>query len=120
MRSCKDGSGQRQMAALKTYLQLSLACSFRVFPFRHLAIQRLWRLLAGLAEHSLQQNLFQNRLRRQNHIPKNLTKRLCRSAKHAISGDLTPDSVQLLAVPSQHFVAILNMLKEPSRASQGQ
>lgn len=53
-----DGSGQRQMAALKTYL-------------------------------------------RQNHIPKNLTKRLCRSAKHAISGDLTPDSVQLLAVISE-------------------
>eukprot|EP00913_Durusdinium_trenchii_P018549 g17430.t1 len=38
---------------------------------------------------------------RQNHIPKNLTKRLCRSAKHAISGDLTPDSVQLLAVISE-------------------
>lgn len=53
-----DGSGQRQMAALKTYL-------------------------------------------RQNSIPKNLTKRLCRSAKHAISGDLTPDSVQLLAVISE-------------------
>ena len=53
-----DGSGQRQMAALKTYL-------------------------------------------RQNSIPKNLTKRLCRSAKHAISGDLTPDSVQLLTVISE-------------------
>lgn len=53
-----DGSGQRQMAALKTYS-------------------------------------------RQNSIPKNLTKRLCRSAKHAISGDLTPDSVQLLAVISE-------------------
>ena len=38
---------------------------------------------------------------RQNAIPKNLTKRLCRSAKHAISGDLTPDSVQLLAVISE-------------------
>ncbi|CAJ1357336.1 unnamed protein product, partial [Effrenium voratum] len=49
-----DGSGQRQMATLKTYL-------------------------------------------RQNAIPKNLTKRLCRSAKHAISGDLTADSVQLLS-----------------------
>ncbi|CAJ1458313.1 unnamed protein product, partial [Effrenium voratum] len=53
-----DGSGQRQMATLKTYL-------------------------------------------RQNAIPKNLTKRLCRSAKHAISGDLTADSVQLLSVISE-------------------
>ena len=42
------------------------------------------------------------RARRQNSIPKNLTKRLCRSAKHAISGDLTPDSVQLLAVSGRN------------------
>jgi hypothetical protein len=37
----------------------------------------------------------------QNKIPKNLIKRLCRSAKHAISGDLQPDSVDLLHVVSE-------------------
>jgi len=52
------GSGARQMATMKKYLQ-------------------------------------------QNKIPKNLIKRLCRSAKHAISGDLQPDSVDLLHVVSE-------------------
>lgn len=52
------GSGARQMATLKKYLQ-------------------------------------------QNRVPKNLIKRLCRSAKHAISGDLQPDSVDLLHVVSE-------------------
>jgi hypothetical protein len=37
----------------------------------------------------------------QNKIPKNLIKRLCRSAKHAISGDLQADSVELLHVISE-------------------
>lgn len=37
----------------------------------------------------------------QNRVPKNLIKRLCRSAKHAISGDLQPDSVDLLHVVSE-------------------
>eukprot|EP00427_Karlodinium_veneficum_P026520 CAMPEP_0169203544 /NCGR_PEP_ID=MMETSP1016-20121227/11523_1 /TAXON_ID=342587 /ORGANISM="Karlodinium micrum, Strain CCMP2283" /LENGTH=824 /DNA_ID=CAMNT_0009280595 /DNA_START=35 /DNA_END=2509 /DNA_ORIENTATION=- len=37
---------------------------------------------------------------KQNRVPKNLTKRLCRNAKHAISGDLTPDTVDLLHVVS--------------------
>jgi len=37
----------------------------------------------------------------QNKIPKNLIKRLCRSAKHAISGDLQPESVDLLHVVSE-------------------
>merc|ERR1719265_1091432 len=37
----------------------------------------------------------------QNKIPKNLIKRLCRSAKHAVSGDLQPDSVDLLGVVSE-------------------
>lgn len=37
----------------------------------------------------------------QNKIPKNLTKRVCRNAKHAISGDLTPDTVDLLHVVSE-------------------
>lgn len=52
------GSGARQMATLKKYLQ-------------------------------------------QNRIPKNLVKRVCRNAKHAISGDLTPDTVDLLHVVSE-------------------
>jgi len=38
---------------------------------------------------------------KQNHCPKNLTKRVCRNAKHAISGDLTPDAVELLNVISE-------------------
>merc|ERR1719221_745329 len=38
---------------------------------------------------------------KQNNVPKNLTKRLCRNAKHAISGDLTPDAVDLLHVVSE-------------------
>jgi hypothetical protein len=37
----------------------------------------------------------------QNKIPKNLIKRLCRSAKHAVSGDLQPDTVDLLNVVSE-------------------
>lgn len=37
----------------------------------------------------------------QNKIPKNLIKRLCRSAKHAISGDLQPESVDLMHVVSE-------------------
>jgi len=37
----------------------------------------------------------------QNRIPKNLIKRLCRSAKHAVSGDLQPDTVDLLNVVSE-------------------
>lgn len=37
----------------------------------------------------------------QNHVPSNLAKRVCRSAKHAISGDLTPESVELLSVVSE-------------------
>merc|ERR1719440_511347 len=37
----------------------------------------------------------------QNKVPKPLIKRLCRSAKHAISGDLQPDSVDLLHVVSE-------------------
>merc|ERR1719253_2252646 len=52
------GSGARQMATLKKYLQ-------------------------------------------QNKVPKPLIKRLCRSAKHAISGDLQPETVDLLHVVSQ-------------------
>lgn len=52
----------------------------------------------------------------QNKIPKNLIKRLCRSAKHAISGDLQPDSVDLLHVVSEplriemHFQMYSKML----------
>merc|ERR1711920_229478 len=38
---------------------------------------------------------------KQNNVSKNLTKRLCRNAKHAISGDLTPDAVDLLHVVSE-------------------
>lgn len=37
----------------------------------------------------------------QNKITGNLMKRICRSAKHAISGDLTPESVELLSVVSE-------------------
>jgi len=37
----------------------------------------------------------------QNKVSKNLIKRLCRSAKHAISGDLQPESVDLLHVVSE-------------------
>jgi len=37
----------------------------------------------------------------QNNIPKYLIKRLCRSAKHAVSGDLQPDTVDLLSVVSE-------------------
>jgi hypothetical protein len=37
----------------------------------------------------------------QNKVPKNLIKRIIRSAKHAISGDLQPDSVDLLVVVSE-------------------
>jgi hypothetical protein len=37
----------------------------------------------------------------QNKIPKNLIKRLCRSAKHAVAGDLQPDTVDLLQVVSE-------------------
>lgn len=37
----------------------------------------------------------------QNKLSKNLTKRLVRNAKHAISGDLTPDTVDLLHVVSE-------------------
>jgi len=53
-----DGSGQRQLATLKTYLL-------------------------------------------QNNMPKNLMKRLLRNAKHAISGDLNAETVQLLTVISE-------------------
>eukprot|EP00933_Yihiella_yeosuensis_P041049 TRINITY_DN35495_c0_g1_i1.p1 TRINITY_DN35495_c0_g1~~TRINITY_DN35495_c0_g1_i1.p1 ORF type:complete len:820 (-),score=120.67 TRINITY_DN35495_c0_g1_i1:80-2539(-) len=38
---------------------------------------------------------------RQNNISSNLTKRLCRNASHAISGELTADSVELLGVISE-------------------
>jgi hypothetical protein len=38
---------------------------------------------------------------RQNRISKNLMKRLCRNATHAISGDLTADAVDLLGVISE-------------------
>lgn len=38
---------------------------------------------------------------KQNWVPKHLTKRLCRNANHAISGDLTPDAVELLSVISE-------------------
>jgi hypothetical protein len=38
---------------------------------------------------------------KQNNVPKNLTKRLCRNASHAISGDLTADTVDLLHVISE-------------------
>lgn len=38
---------------------------------------------------------------KQNYCPKNLTKRVCRNAKHAISGDLTADAVELLNVISE-------------------
>lgn len=38
---------------------------------------------------------------KQNKVSKNLSKRLCRNAKHAISGDLTPESVELLPVISE-------------------
>eukprot|EP00928_Gymnodinium_smaydae_P081209 TRINITY_DN64765_c0_g1_i1.p1 TRINITY_DN64765_c0_g1~~TRINITY_DN64765_c0_g1_i1.p1 ORF type:complete len:750 (-),score=157.36 TRINITY_DN64765_c0_g1_i1:85-2334(-) len=38
---------------------------------------------------------------KQNHIPKNLTKRVCRNAKHALSGDLTQERVDLLSVISE-------------------
>lgn len=37
----------------------------------------------------------------QNKISKRLLKRVCRNAKHAISGDLTPDTVDLLHVVSE-------------------
>jgi hypothetical protein len=37
----------------------------------------------------------------QNKVPKNLMKRLCRSAKHAMTSDLNPDSVDLLHVVSE-------------------
>lgn len=37
----------------------------------------------------------------QNRVPSNLAMRVCRSAKHAISGDLTPESVELLSVVSE-------------------
>jgi hypothetical protein len=37
---------------------------------------------------------------KQNRVPRNLTKRLCRNAKHAVSGDLTADAVDLLHVIS--------------------
>lgn len=38
---------------------------------------------------------------KQNCVPKHLTKRLCRNANHAISGDLTADAVELLSVISE-------------------
>lgn len=38
---------------------------------------------------------------KQNNVPKNVTKRVCRNAKHAVSGDLTPDAVELLNVISE-------------------
>jgi len=37
----------------------------------------------------------------QNKIPKPLIKRLCRSAKHAVSGDLQPEAIDLLHVVSE-------------------
>lgn len=40
---------------------------------------------------------------KQNSISKNLTLRVQRSAKHAISGDLSPDAVDLLAVVSEQL-----------------
>lgn len=45
---------------------------------------------------------------KQNNIPKNLSKRLCRNAKHAISGDLTQDSVELLSVISEPLKVEMN------------
>merc|ERR1712151_1255637 len=39
----------------------------------------------------------------QNNISKNLMLRVQRSAKHAISGDLSPDAVDLLAVVSEQL-----------------
>lgn len=53
---------------------------------------------------------------KQNNVPKNLAKRLCRNANHAISGDLTSDSVELLSVISEplmiemHFEIYSRML----------
>ena len=38
---------------------------------------------------------------KQNNVSKVITKRVCRNAKHAISGDLTPESVELLQVISE-------------------
>ncbi|CAE8605010.1 unnamed protein product [Polarella glacialis] len=38
---------------------------------------------------------------KQNHVQKNLIKRVCRNAKHALCGDLTPDAVSLLNVISE-------------------
>lgn len=38
---------------------------------------------------------------KQNNVSKVITKRVCRNAKHAISGDLTPESVELLHVISE-------------------
>eukprot|EP00913_Durusdinium_trenchii_P001306 g1204.t1 len=38
---------------------------------------------------------------KQNNVSKATTKRVCRNAKHAISGDLTPESVELLHVISE-------------------
>jgi len=38
---------------------------------------------------------------KQNNVSKVITKRVCRNAKHAISGDLTPESVELLSVISE-------------------
>lgn len=38
---------------------------------------------------------------KQNNVSKVITKRVCRNAKHAISGDLTPESVELLTVISE-------------------
>ena len=145
----KDGSGQRQMAALKTYLLLGLSGKARSTDRYKNAqdrtsIQITWHdmtwhdmtrhdktwqdmtrhdktwqdmtrhytLLYTVASCRLFRLVSRRcrsrwSLRRQNSIPKNLTKRLCRSAKHAISGDLTPDSVQLLAVPGPALTDLL-------------
>merc|ERR1712176_455459 len=38
---------------------------------------------------------------KQNNVSKNLLKRVCRNAKHTVSGDLTADAVDLLGVISE-------------------
>lgn len=45
---------------------------------------------------------------KQNNVSNNLAKRLCRNAKHAVSGDLMPDAVDLLAVISEPLKIEMN------------
>ena len=52
-----------------------------------------------------------------NQVPKNLIKRLCRSAKHAISGDLQADSVDLLHVVSDPLKMEMHYL-HPDKSGQ--